>query len=128
MTQLLIDFFKGFEGLRLTAYRCPAGIWTIGYGHTGNDVFKDLVITEQKAESLLKQDVLKFLTQVFKVSPSLIDSGENRISAIGDFVFNLGIGRYRNSTLRKCVDAEDRKVLLMKYANGYLQVAKSSMA
>ncbi|MFT4325862.1 MAG: glycoside hydrolase family protein [Candidatus Liberibacter psyllaurous] len=37
----------------------------------------------------------------------LIDAGENRISAIGDFVFNLGIGRYRNSTLRKCVDRED---------------------
>ncbi|WP_240535905.1 lysozyme [Candidatus Liberibacter solanacearum] len=93
--------------MRLKAYRCSDGVWTIGYGHTGNDVFKDLVITEQKAESLLKQDVLKFLTQVFKVFPSLIDAGENRISAIGDFVFNLGIGRYRNSTLRKCVDAED---------------------
>ncbi|WP_245280421.1 lysozyme [Candidatus Liberibacter solanacearum] len=93
--------------MRLKAYRCSDGVWTIGYGHTGNDVFKDLVITEQKAESLLKQDVLKFLTQVFKVFPSLIDAGENRISAIGDFVFNLGIGRYRNSTLRKCVDSED---------------------
>ncbi|WP_407043776.1 glycoside hydrolase family protein, partial [Candidatus Liberibacter solanacearum] len=42
-----MDFVKGFEGLCLTAYRCLAGIWTIGYGHTGNDVFKDLVITEQ---------------------------------------------------------------------------------
>ncbi|WP_407043775.1 lysozyme, partial [Candidatus Liberibacter solanacearum] len=82
-------------------------IWTIGYGHTGNDVFKDLVITEQKEESLLKQDVSKTLTQVFKASPILINSGDSRISAIGDFVFNLGIGWYRNSTLRKCVDAED---------------------
>ncbi|WP_407059606.1 glycoside hydrolase family protein [Candidatus Liberibacter solanacearum] len=33
---------KGFEGLRLNAYRCPAVIWTIGYGHTGSDVFEKL--------------------------------------------------------------------------------------
>ncbi|ONI60302.1 lysozyme [Candidatus Liberibacter solanacearum] len=107
MPHLLIDLVKGFEGLRLTAYRCPAGIWTIGYGHTGNDVFENLAITEQQAESLLKQDVSKTLVQVFKASPILINIGDSRISAIGDFVFNLGIGRYRNSTLRKCVDAED---------------------
>ncbi|ADR52499.1 phage-related lysozyme [Candidatus Liberibacter solanacearum CLso-ZC1] len=106
---LLLNLIKRFEGQRLKAYQCPAGVWTIGYGHTGNDVFKDLVITEQKAESLLKQDVLKFLTQVFKISPSLIDAGENRISAIGDFVFNLGIARYRKSTLRKRVDVGDWK-------------------
>ncbi|RPD37447.1 lysozyme [Candidatus Liberibacter solanacearum] len=107
MTQLLIDLVKGFEGLRLTAYRCPAGIWTIGYGHTGNDVFKNLAITEKQANELLIQDISKTLVQVFKASPIIIHAGENRISAIGDFVFNLGIGRYRNSTLRKYVDNED---------------------
>ncbi|ADR51789.1 phage-related lysozyme [Candidatus Liberibacter solanacearum CLso-ZC1] len=54
MPQLLIDLIKKFEGLRLSAYRCPASIWTIGYGHTGNDVFEDLGITEQQADDLLK--------------------------------------------------------------------------
>ncbi|ONI58641.1 lysozyme [Candidatus Liberibacter solanacearum] len=107
MPQLLIDLVKGFEGLRLTAYRCPAGIWTIGYGHTGNDVFKNLAITEKQANNLLIQDVSKTLVQVFKASLILENESENRISAIGDFVFNLGVGRYRASTLRKCVDAED---------------------
>ncbi|WP_407041945.1 lysozyme, partial [Candidatus Liberibacter solanacearum] len=72
-----------------------------------NDVFENCAITEKQANELLIQDVSKTLVQVFKSYPILINAGENRISAIGDFVFNLGIGRYRNSTLRKCVDAED---------------------
>nr|WP_240535986.1 lysozyme [Candidatus Liberibacter solanacearum] len=66
-----------------------------------------MAITEQQADDLLKSDVSKCVSQVFTVSPILINAGENRISAIGDFVFNLGIGRYRNSTLRKRVDSED---------------------
>ncbi|WP_240535901.1 lysozyme [Candidatus Liberibacter solanacearum] len=122
---LLLNLIKRFEGQRLKAYQCPAGVWTIGYGHTGNDVFKDLVITEQKAKSLLKKDVLKFLTQVFKVYPSLIDAGENRISEIGDFVFNLGIARYRGSTFRKRVDEVIGRVLLMNAKNGVLPVKRS---
>ncbi|MFV0256357.1 lysozyme [Candidatus Liberibacter solanacearum] len=105
--QPLIDLIKRFEGLRLSAYRCPAGIWTIGYGHTGSDVFENVAITEQQADDLLKWDVSKCLSPVFTVSPILENESENRISAIGDFVFNLGIGRYRASALRKCVDAED---------------------
>nr|WP_245412518.1 lysozyme [Candidatus Liberibacter solanacearum] len=64
-------------------------------------------MTEKQANELLIQDVSKTLVQVFKAYPILINAGENRISAIGDFVFNLGIGWYRNSTLKKCVDAED---------------------
>ncbi|RPD37132.1 lysozyme [Candidatus Liberibacter solanacearum] len=107
MPQLLIDLVKGFEGLRLKSYRFSAEVWTIGYGHTGNDVFENLAITEQQANNLLIQDVSKTLVQVFKSSLILENESENHISAIGDFVFNLGIGRYRNSTLRKRVDAED---------------------
>ncbi|ONI59555.1 lysozyme [Candidatus Liberibacter solanacearum] len=105
--QPLLDLIKIFEGLRLKAYRCPAGIWTIGYGHIGNDVFENLAITEQQADDLLKRDVSKCLSQVFTLSPILINAGENRILAIGDFVFNLGIGRYRASTLRKRIASED---------------------
>ncbi|CAL9914855.1 hypothetical protein LSO9J_140001 [Candidatus Liberibacter solanacearum] len=52
-----------------------------------------MAITEQQANELLIQDVSKTLVQVFKASPILINIGDNRISAIGDFVFNLGIGR-----------------------------------
>ncbi|WP_407041740.1 lysozyme [Candidatus Liberibacter solanacearum] len=66
-----------------------------------------MTITKKTANDLLIQDLSKTLTQVFKAFPILINVGEKRISAIGDFVFNLEIGRYRNRTLRKCIDAED---------------------
>nr|WP_259345113.1 glycoside hydrolase family protein [Candidatus Liberibacter sp.] len=54
------------------------------------------------------------MNQVFKISPILISCGESRISAIGDFVFNFGIGAYRNSTLCKCVDIQDWEEALIE--------------
>ena len=51
-----LKLVKQFEGLRLQAYRCPAGVWTIGYGHTLK-AFPGEVITEQQAEALLLEDL-----------------------------------------------------------------------
>ena len=51
-----LDVIKKFEGLRLTAYVCPAGVLTIGYGHTGSDVKPGMKIDEKEAERLLWQD------------------------------------------------------------------------
>ncbi|MBL0849331.1 MAG: lysozyme [Candidatus Liberibacter ctenarytainae] len=97
---------KHFEGLRLSSYRCPAGIWTIGYGHTGG-VYEGQYISVSQADALLHQDAMKCLNQVLKASPVLASSGEKRLSAVGDFVFNLGINRYKYSTFKKRVDDED---------------------
>ena len=58
-----IDLIKEFEGCRLSAYRCPAGVVTIGYGYTGNVKMGD-VISQERAEQLLKQDLVKFETAV----------------------------------------------------------------
>ena len=52
-----LELIKKFEGMRLRAYVCPAGVWTIGYGHTGSDVRDGLKITEEEAEALLRKDV-----------------------------------------------------------------------
>ncbi|KQC49024.1 lysozyme [Candidatus Liberibacter solanacearum] len=103
----MIELIKKFEGLRLKAYLDPAGTLTIGYGHTGSDVYADMCITRQQADDLLIQDASKSLGYLFEASPTIELAGENRISAVGDFVFNLGIGNYRNSTFRKCVDSSD---------------------
>ena len=54
-----IDLIKNFEGCRLDAYKCPAGVWTIGYGHTGN-VHKGMAITQEAAEAFLREDLVKF--------------------------------------------------------------------
>ena len=58
-----IDLIKKFEGCKLTAYKCPAGVWTIGYGHT-KGVKKGQKITKEEAEELLKQDLQKFVDHV----------------------------------------------------------------
>lgn len=56
-----IELIKQFEGCRLTAYKCPAGVLTIGYGHTGKDVHYSDVITQEEAEKLLKKDLMFFV-------------------------------------------------------------------
>ncbi|WP_244443955.1 glycoside hydrolase family protein [Candidatus Liberibacter solanacearum] len=73
--QPLLDLIKRFEGLRLSAYHCPVILCSFFFGHAGSDVFENLVITEQQADDLLKWDVSKCLSQVFTVSPILINAG-----------------------------------------------------
>ncbi|WP_407041606.1 glycoside hydrolase family protein [Candidatus Liberibacter solanacearum] len=68
---------------------------------------KGLVITEQQVNTLLLQDISKIINQALAISPILAEAEENRLSAICDFIFNLGVGRYKYSTLRRCVDAEE---------------------
>lgn len=103
---------RPFEGLRLTPYICPAGYWTIGYG----TVFKpdgtrvtqnDPPITKETAEEwLMKELETNFLPGVLKASPTLI-SAPRALGALTDFAYNLGVGRYRSSTLKKRVDVQD---------------------
>jgi len=84
-----IRLIKAFEGLRLKAYKCPAGIWTIGYGHTLN-VFPGQVITEQEADILLKMDIQlceKIITPFIKVQVN-----DNQFSALISFAYNIGPG------------------------------------
>ncbi|MBL0849317.1 MAG: lysozyme [Candidatus Liberibacter ctenarytainae] len=107
LSLLLTGLIKHFEGLRLSSYRCPAGIWTIGYAHTGHGVHEGMSISVGQANALLHQDAIKCLNQALKASPVLESSGENRLSAVGDFVFNLGINRYKYSTFKKRIDDED---------------------
>ena len=92
-----IDLIKRHEGLRLTSYKCPAGVWTIGYGHTGN-VEHGETITEEVAEELLRQDLLLTETQLNKLE---IDFNQNQFDALISFIFNVGWGAFRTSTLLK---------------------------
>lgn len=59
-----INLIKKYEGCVLTAYRCQAGVLTIGYGHTGTDVKEDMIITKAQAEKLLKADLIAFEKKV----------------------------------------------------------------
>ncbi len=87
---------KEYEGCELTAYKCPAGIWTIGYGSTGAHVTPGLTITQAKAEHLLLDDLARFEQGVAKIAPI---STDNQFSAMVSLAFNIGLEAFGSSTL-----------------------------
>lgn len=97
------EIVKYFEGLRLKAYRCPAGIWTIGWGST-RGVVPGMVIDYAEAVRRFKLDWAVAQNAVLRLCPGL--SGP-RLDAITDFVFNLGSGRLAASTLRRRINRGD---------------------
>lgn len=100
-----IDLVKHFEGLYLKAYLCPAGVPTIGYGHTGPDVRLGMKITEARADELLAQDLDEAAGHVdYLVQPKL---AANQLGGLGSFIFNLGAGAFASSTLLRRLNAGD---------------------
>jgi len=85
-------------------YICPAGVWTCGWGSTGFDVFPGKPWTQEYADQRLEQDALRFAIGTMKLCPAL--SGD-RLCAIADFAYNLGLGALKGSTLRKRILADD---------------------
>lgn len=83
-----IDLIKKYEGCRLDAYKCPAGVWTIGYGHTG-DVKPDQRITQAQAEAILIADLEKVEKKV-NIYYSRYRWTQNEFDALVSFAFNLG--------------------------------------
>ena len=115
---VLIDLIKRFEGLRLKAYLCPAGVWTCGFGSTGPDISKGTVWSIEQAEDRLQADAYAFTIATLKLCPGI--SGE-RLAAIADFAYNLGATRLAGSTLRRKInsgDIEGAKVELRKWVRG----------
>lgn len=90
-----IDFIKGHEGFRAKAYKCPADVWTIGYGHTLNVKSTD-VINKSQGEYFLRQDVEHAEREINKHNLKL---NQNQFDALVSFVFNLGVGNFAKSTL-----------------------------
>lgn len=103
---------RPFEGLRLQPYICPAGYPTIGYGTVwkpdGNKVtMEHPPISKETAEAWLMHELrVTYLPGVLKASPGLL-MRPRALGALTDFAYNLGVARYRGSTLRKRVDAGD---------------------
>lgn len=91
-----------FEGMELCAYRCPAGVWTIGVGHTGNvdgkPIVKGLQITHGKAMELLRSDLAK-IEKFIDEQPFANKLTQGQFDALVSFVFNVGTAAFRTSTL-----------------------------
>jgi lysozyme len=104
VSEKCLKIIKHFEGCRLKAYRCSAGVLTIGYGHTGNVHISD-VITQEQAEKLLKLDVERFSVGVKKLVK--VDLNQNQFDALVSFAFNVGLGNLGKSTLLKLLNKGD---------------------
>jgi len=104
--EILIKLIKDSEGCKLKAYKCPAGIWTIGYGQT-KDVKEGMTWTQNQADEDLVKTALEVLNRAIKYSPILAAVNMEKQAAIADFIYNLGVGNYAKSTLKKKVDAGD---------------------
>ena len=103
-----VKLIKQFEGFRSIAYKCPAGVWTIGYGSTSIDgvkVKQGDTITEQAA----LDDVYKRLNEIDKqiTATVRVPLNSNQLNALLDFVYNLGVGNFRSSTLLKKLNDSD---------------------
>jgi lysozyme len=109
--QAAVELAKRFEGFhrvpkndpgRAHAYVCPAGYWTIGYGHQCSPDHPP--ITEAQSEAYLATDLRTALDATLRYCPVLATEPDGRLAAIVDFTFNLGAGRLQMSTLRRRVN------------------------
>ena len=91
-----IALLKRFEGLELEAYQDIAGVWTIGYGHTGPDVQPGMRITEREAEALLRRDLKSRENAVDRLVN--VPLNQNEFDALVSFVYNVGAEAFRRST------------------------------
>ena len=93
--ELAVDFVKRWEGFRERAYRCPAGVMTIGYGHTGG-VKEGDVVTAYEAEALLLEDLQSTVERLAPYIHVLVSEGQ--FIALTSLAFNLGV----QGMVRKC--------------------------
>ncbi len=113
MNKFAIAIIKRFEGCRLQAYPDVGGVWTIGYGYTGPEVVKGLVISQLDADSLLTKDLYEFesgVNNLVKVTLS-----QQKLAALISFAYNLGLGALTSSSLLKAVNASQFDVAADKF-------------
>lgn len=115
---VLRSLVRCFEGLRLRAYTCPAGVLTCGYGSTGPDITADTVWTKEQAEARMSSDAALYASAASKLCPGQV--GDN-LAALADFAYNLGATRLKGSTLRRKINAGDMagaRAELVKWVRG----------
>jgi lysozyme len=99
-----IELIKHFEGCETKAYKCPAGVWTIGYGHI-KGVQEGDVITETQAHEMLVEELNEYENYIHDLVKCPLN--QNQFDALVSWVFNLGSGNLSSSTLLKVLNAGD---------------------
>lgn len=85
-----LELIKSFEGCRLSAYKCPAGVWTIGYGRT-NGVYEGMTITQEQADNMLREDV-KYYADAVNQYQSRFNFTQEEFDSLTSFTYNCGVG------------------------------------
>ena len=96
------DLIKHFEGLELKAYKCPAGVWTIGYGHI-KGVSEGDEITALTANRMLIEEMVEYENYINNAVK--VDLTQNQFDAMVSWVYNLGSGNLNASTLLKVLNS-----------------------
>lgn len=103
-----VELIKHFEGFRSSAYICPAGVWTVGYGTTrinGRPVNASDRVSEAQAEDFLRYDLSQFEAAVNRLVT--VPLSHNQFAALVSFVYNCGAGAFAGSTLLRLLNAGD---------------------
>ena len=113
-----LKIIKKYEGLSLKPYYCPSGVLTIGYGHTGSDFKKGMVITKKQANDILKQDLVRFKKEVMKYD-NIYHWNENEYQALLSFAYNIGSIHQLTANGTRTKEEISKKILLYcRGANG----------
>ena len=99
-----IDLIKHFEGCELNAYKCPAGVWTIGYGHI-KGVSEGMSITQEQAEQMLLDELKEYENYINELVT--VSLSQNQFDALVSWVYNLGPANLQSSTLLKVLNSGD---------------------
>lgn len=97
-----LEMIKHFEGLELNAYKCAAGVWTIGYGHT-KGVQEGMVISEETANEMLVEELKEYENYINTLVT--VELNQNQFDAMVSWVYNLGSSNLQASTLLKVLNA-----------------------
>ena len=110
-----IDLIKKFEGCALVAYKCPAGVWTIGYGHTAG-VKEGDKITQNQADAWLINDIKVFENHVNSIVK--VSLNQNQFDALVSFCYNCGAANLRKLTKNRTTPEIAAAIPLYNKAGG----------
>ncbi len=108
-----VALIKRWEGCVLRAYKCPAGVWTIGWGATGPDIVEGLRWTQAQADDRLARDVERFMRGVRESIRRPV--ADNELGAMTSLAYNIGIGAFRRSTLLRDFNHGDKKAAAAQF-------------
>lgn len=115
--ELAAEFIEQWEGFKERAYICPAGVLTVGFGHTGDDVQSDTVVTYKEAYELLCKDIKERVLQLAPFINTPVTEGQ--FVALASLIFNVGVGSVKGSRLLRKLNEGDIEGAAEEFTNGW---------